>query len=118
LTERLISRGSGGRKEKTMKLSFIGLCVAGTALAILLQTGAAGPVSSAFAAEEGCIVTQIAYHVRRCPPGVEFAAGGKTTYVAEPTATVEPTVTPTAAPPEGCIKTDVMLHVRRCPAGV
>ena len=111
-----------------MKLSFIGLCVAGTALAIILQTGAAAPVSSAFAAEEGCIVTQIAYHVRRCPPGVEFAGGGNnssnvaeptaTVNVAEPTATVEPAVTPTAAPPEGCIKTDVSLHVRRCPAGV
>jgi hypothetical protein len=119
LTERLVSRGSDGRKEKTMKLSFIGLCVAGTALAIILQTGgAAGPISSAFAAEEGCIVTQVAYHVRRCPPGVAFAGGGNSSYVAEPTATVEPTVTPTAAPPEGCIKTDVMLHVRRCPAGV
>ena len=96
-----------------MKLSFIGLCVAGTTLAIILQTGAAAPISSAFAAEEGCIVTQVAYHVRRCPPG-----GGNSSDVAEPTATVEPTVTPTAAPPEACIKTDVTLHVRRCPAGV
>ena len=61
-----------------MKLSFIGLCVAGTALAIILQTGAAAPVSSAFAAEEGCIVTEVAYHVRRCPPGVAFAVGGTT----------------------------------------
>ena len=79
-----------------MKLSFIGLCVAGTALAIILQTGAATPVSSAFAAEPTATVE----------PTVT------------PTATVEPTVTPTAAPPEGCIKTDVNLHVRRCPAGV
>jgi hypothetical protein len=101
-----------------MKLSFIGLCVAGTALAIILQTGAAAPVSSAFAAEEGCIVIQVAYHVRGCPPGVAFAgAGYHSSDVDEPTATVEPTVTPTSAPPEGCIKTDVSLHARRCPAG-
>jgi hypothetical protein len=96
-----------------MKLSFIGLCVAGTTLAIILQTLAAAPISSAFAAEEVCIVTQVAYHVRRCPPG-----GENSSVVAEPSATVEPTVTPTAAPPEGCIKTDVTLHLRRCPAGV
>ena len=81
-----------------MKLSFIGLCVVGTALAIILQTSAPAPVSSALAAEEGCIVTEVAYHVRRCPPGDAFAGGGNysSSDVAEPTATVEPTVTPTA----------------------
>ncbi len=86
-----------------------------------------GPGFQRFAAEEGCIVTEVAYHVRGCPPGVAFAVGGNSSDVAEPTATaeptvtptatVEPTVTPTAAPPEGCIKTDVSLHARRCPAG-
>jgi hypothetical protein len=89
-----------------MKLSFVGLCVAGTALAIILQTGAATPVSSAFAAEPTATVE----------PTVTPTATVEA--MVTPTATVEPTVTPTAAPPEDCIKTDVNLHVRRCPAGV
>ncbi len=93
-----------------MKLSLIGLCVAGAAT-ILLQTGVTAPVSSALAAE-GCIVTDVALHVKRCPAGAKLAthAGGNSG------GTAEPTVTPTAGAPEGCIKTDVALHVKRCPA--
>jgi hypothetical protein len=96
-----------------MKLSILGLCAAGAA-AILLQTGATAHFSSAVAAE-GCIVTNVTLHVKRCAAGVAFAShsvggggGGEA---------VEPTVTPTAGAPEGCIKTNVMLHVKRCPAG-
>jgi hypothetical protein len=102
-----------------MKLSLIRLCVAGAA-AIVLQTGATVPVSSALAAEEGCIITNVTLHVRRCPPGatLETHAGGAEVPVPTVIPTVTPTVTPTAASPEGCIKTDVALHIRRCPAGV
>ncbi|MGH8431645.1 MAG: hypothetical protein ACREUF_14715, partial [Solimonas sp.] len=79
-----------------MKLSFIGLCVAGAA-AILLQTGVTAPVSSALAAE-GCIVTDVTLHVRRCPPvaKLETHAGGTDSGESD-----EPTVTPTAGPAEG-----------------
>lgn len=95
-----------------MKLSFIGLCAVGAA-AILFQIGATAPVSTAKAAE-GCIVTDVTLHVKRCPAGaklVTHAGGGE---VAPPAVKV----TPTAGAPEGCIKTNVTLHVRRCPAGV
>jgi hypothetical protein len=96
-----------------MKLSILGLCAAGAA-AILLQTGATAHFSSAVAAE-GCIVTNVTLHVKRCPAGVAFAGGSAGGGGGE---AVEPTVTPTAGAPEGCIKTNVMLHVKRCPAGV
>lgn len=97
-----------------MKLSFLGLCFAATAAATL-YTGASAQLSSA-SAEEGCIVTMVNLHVKRCPAGVEYASnsdgssggGGEV---------IEPTITPTAGPPEGCIKTLVNLHVKRCPAG-
>ena len=95
-----------------MKLSILGLCAAGAA-AILLQTGATAHFSSAVAAE-GCIVTNVTLHVKRCPPGVAYAGGSSS----GGGGAVEPTVTPTAGPPEGCIKTNIMLHVKRCPAGV
>jgi hypothetical protein len=100
-----------------MRASLIGLF--GMA-AIFLQPGATVPASGAIAAEEGCIVTPVAYHVRRCPPVLALAsAPGASSDVAEPTVTaiVEPMVTPTASPPEGCIKTEVAFHVRRCPIG-
>ena len=97
-----------------MKLSILGLCAAGAAV-ILLQTGATAKFSSAVAAET-CIVTDVTLHVKRCPPGLAYAAVEPTVM---PTAgPPEPTATPTAGSPEGCIKTDVMLHVKRCPAGV
>ena len=98
-----------------MRLSFIG--IVGMA-AIFLQTGTTAPVPGALAAEEGCIVTQVAYHVRPCPSVVVVdSASGASSVVVEPTVTevVEPTVVPTAGPPEGCIKTEVAFHVRRCP---
>jgi hypothetical protein len=101
-----------------MKLSFIGLCVA-SAAAILLQDGATSSISRALAAEEGCIKTDVALHVRRCPVVVVEASASPDTAVAtSEVEIVDPTVTPAAAPPEGCIKTEVALHIRRCPPGV
>ncbi|QIG50048.1 hypothetical protein G5V57_21385 [Nordella sp. HKS 07] len=97
-----------------MKLSLLGIFAAGAA-AILLQTGVIAQSSKAVAAE-GCIVTDVTLHVKRCPAGVTFASGAA---AAKPTVTptaAEPEVTPTASAPAGCIKTDVMLHVKRCPA--
>ena len=93
-----------------MKLSFVGLCVAGAAT-ILLQTGAVVPVSKALAAE-GCIVTNVAKHVKRCPAGLKLAthSGGSSGGGA-----AEPTITPTAGPPPGCIKTNVKLYKNACP---
>jgi hypothetical protein len=101
-----------------MKVPFIGLC---GAAAIILHTGAIAPVSGALAAEEGCIKTDVAFHVRRCPAVVIVdSASGASSAVVEPTVTevVEPTVVPTAGPPEGCIKTEIAFHVRRCPVVV
>jgi hypothetical protein len=95
-----------------MKLSFFGLCLAGAAAA-LLYTGATAQLSGA-SAQEGCIVTLVQLHVRRCPEGVTLASASDSGDSA-PDEAVEPTVTPTAGPPEGCINTLVNLHVRRCP---
>ena len=94
-----------------MKLSLLGFAFAGAA-AIMLHTGVTAKLSSAGAAET-CIVTNVALHVKRCPPGVTFASGGSGGGGVK-----EPMVTPTAGPPEGCIKTNVALHVKRCPVGV
>ena len=99
-----------------MKLSFAGLCIAATA-AILLQAGSGSPISTALAADEGCIKTDVALHVRRCPV-VIVDAGASTAVAVSDDQAVEPVVVPTAGPPEGCIKTEIALHVRRCPAGV
>ena len=92
-----------------MKLSFVGLCVAGAA-AILLQTGAVVPASKALAAE-GCIVTDVALHVKRCPAGLKLAAhsGGSGG------GAVEPTITPTAGPAGTCVRTNVALYKDACP---
>ena len=92
-----------------MKLSILGLAVAGAA-AILLQTGFSAQSSKAVAAET-CIVTNVAKHAKRCPAGVAYAGGSSGA------ATVaEPTITPTAAPAPSCIKTNVAKHAKRCPA--
>ena len=93
-----------------MKLSVLGLCAVGAA-AILFQTGTTAKFSTAVAAES-CIVTNVTLHVKRCPPGLKYAAGGGN----DGGGMTEPTVTPTAGPPESCIKTNVALHVKRCPA--
>jgi hypothetical protein len=92
-----------------MKLSFVGLCVAGAA-AILLQTGAAVPVSKALAAD-GCIVTDVALHAKRCPAGLKLAthSGGSSG------GTAEPTITPTAGPAGTCVRSNVALFKDACP---
>jgi hypothetical protein len=89
-----------------MKLSILGLAVAGAA-AILLQTGISAQSSKAVAAET-CIVTNVTLHVKRCGAGVAYAGGGA--------ASAEPTITPTAGPAPSCIKTNVAKHVKSCPA--
>lgn len=94
-----------------MKLSFIGLCIAGAA-AIVLQTGTTA-VSSGANAAESCIVVNVEKHVKKCPAGVAYSGGSA--------GSAQPTITPTAGPPPAsasCIKTNVTLHVKRCPAGV
>jgi hypothetical protein len=103
-----------------MKLSFFGLCLAGAATA-LLYTGSTAQFSGA-SAQEGCIVTLVQHHVKRCPEGVTLAtASGTAASAPEPVeatvtpTAVEPTVTPTAAPAEGCINTLIAHHIRRCP---
>ena len=96
-----------------MKLSFAGLCIAA---AVLLQASSGSPVSTALA-DEGCIKTDVALHIRRCPVVVVDASASTAVAVSADEAVV-PVAVPTAGPPEGCIKTDVALHVRRCPAGI
>ena len=100
-----------------MKLSVLGMCLAGAATA-LLYTGATAQFSGA-SAQEGCIVTLVQFHEKRCPEGVTLATTAGTAAASAPEASapeaVEPTVTPTAAPAEGCINTLILHHVRRCP---
>ncbi len=89
-----------------MKLSFLGLCVAGAA-AILLTTGAVVPVSKAVAAGT-CVKSNVKLYKNACPAGVKFVAhagsgGGGVK------------VTPTAGPPATCIKSNVKLYKNRCP---
>jgi hypothetical protein len=101
-----------------MKLSVIGLVVAGAA-AVLLQTGVTVPASKALAAET-CIISNVALYKGRCAAGAKLETHAGTGIIpggmAEPTAT--PTVTPTAGPPEGCIKSNIALYKNRCPVGV
>jgi hypothetical protein len=54
----------GFGRRKTMKLSYLGLCLAGAA-AIALQTGSFGPISSAVAAET-CIKSNVKMHIKPC----------------------------------------------------
>ena len=89
-----------------MKLSFLGLCVAGAAV-ILLQTGAVVPVSKAVAAGT-CVVSNVKLYKGACPAGAKYAAhsGGG--------GAAEPTITPTAGPAPTCIKTNVKLYKNAC----
>ncbi|WP_162918834.1 hypothetical protein [Taklimakanibacter deserti] len=99
--------------------SFLGMCLAGAATA-LLYTGASAQFSGA-SAQEGCIVTLVQFHEKRCPEGVTLettAAPEASAPEASAPEAVEPAVTPTAAAPEDCIKTDILLHEKRCPPGV
>jgi hypothetical protein len=95
-------------REKNMKLSMLGLCVAGAAV-ILLQTGAVVPVSKAIAANT-CIKSNVMLYKNRCPVGVKVAA-----HSAASGGAAHPTVTPTAGPPPTCIKSNVKLYKNRCP---
>jgi hypothetical protein len=99
-----------------MKLSVLGMCLAGAATALLYT--AATAQFSGVSAQEGCIVTLVQHHVRRCPEGVTLATTAGPEASAPEPVPVEATVTPTSAPAEGCIKTEIAFHVRRCPAGV
>lgn len=89
-----------------MKLSILGLAVAGAA-AILLQTGISAHSSKAVAAAT-CIKTNVTLHVKRC--GAEAAQAS----ASSGGSAAEPTVTPTAGPAPSCIKTNVAKHVKRC----
>jgi hypothetical protein len=87
-----------------MKISFFAkLLAAGGILTIVAWEAA--PVTAA----DTCIVTNVAKHIRKCPPGVSYAGGSSGS------GDIDATVEPVAGPPETCIKTNVRLHVRRCP---
>jgi hypothetical protein len=89
-----------------MKISAIAkLLAAGGILAILAVSGTA-PVTAA----DTCFVTNIQYHIRKCPDGVTYAEGSSGS------TDIDVTVEPVSGPPETCFKTNVMLHIRRCPA--
>lgn len=97
-----------------MKLSVIGLVVAGAA-AILLQTGATVPASKALAAQT-CIISNVTLYKDRCPSGAKLEThAGNGIMPGMPGGAAESTVTPTAGPPETCIKSNVMLYKNRCP---
>jgi hypothetical protein len=97
-----------------MKLSVIGLVVAGAA-AILLQTGATVPASKALAAES-CVISNVMHYKNRCPAGAKLEThAGNGLIPGGAGGAAEPTVTPTAGPPETCIKSNVALYKNRCP---
>ena len=89
-----------------MKLSILGLAVAG-AMAVLLQTGISAQSSTAVAAET-CIKTNVTLHVKRCGADAAQASASSGGSAAEPTGT------PTSGPAPSCIKTNVAKHVKAC----
>jgi hypothetical protein len=92
--------------ETVMKISTaVKLLTAGGILAIMAASGTA-PVTAA----DSCFVTNVQYHIRKCPDGAAYAEGSSGA------ADIDVNVEPVSGPPEACFKTNVMLHIRRCPA--
>jgi hypothetical protein len=96
-------------RESVMRLLTIAQCVAAVGLFALTSGTATAPVTAA----ESCIVTNVALHKDRCPPGVAYAGGSSGSV------TPDVVVEPVSGPPEAntCIVTNVALHKDRCPTG-
>ncbi|MGE3832492.1 MAG: hypothetical protein AB7F76_15985 [Parvibaculaceae bacterium] len=89
-----------------MRISTIAkLLAAGGILAIVAASGTA-PVTAA----DSCFVTNVQYHIRKCPDGAAYDGGSAGT------ADIDVNVEPVSGPPETCFKTNIMLHIRRCTA--